>query len=228
MSFSTTTKNEITTLSHSKSERLAMLSGFVRNNGYIQNDNLYLTTENTNILNMLVEYFENLYEIKVNIKEIENLNLFKNKLNLLMIEHKVKFILQDIAYFDKENNYNDTVPDYIVGANEEIRAYLRGVFLSTGSINDPSSSYHLELTINKKDEAVFVQRLLNIFDLNAKILSREKGYMIYIKEAEKICDFLKIIQANNAVYTMKISEFITKKKIKLIDLIIVNKQILIK
>ncbi len=199
MSFSTTTKNEITTLSHSKSERLAMLSGFVRNNGYIQNDNLYLTTENTNILNMLVEYFENLYEIKVNIKEIENLNLFKNKLNLLMIEHKVKFILQDIAYFDKENNYNDTVPDYIVGANEEIRAYLRGVFLSTGSINDPSSSYHLELTINKKDEAVFVQRLLNIFDLNAKILSREKGYMIYIKEAEKICDFLKIIQANNAV-----------------------------
>ncbi len=199
MSFSTTTKNEITTLNHSKSERIALLSGFIRNNGYIQNDNLYLTTENKNIVKMLVEYFENLYEIKVNIKEIENLNLFKNKLNQLMLEDKVEFILQDIAYFDKENNYNETVPDYIVGANEEIRAYLRGVFLSTGSINDPSSSYHLELTINKKDEAVFVQRLLNIFDLNAKILSREKGYMIYIKEAEKICDFLKLIQANNAV-----------------------------
>ena len=199
MSFSTTTKNEITTLNHSKSERIAFLSGFVRNNGYIQNDNLCLTTENKNIVKMLVEYFENLYDVKINVKETDNLNLFKNKLNLLMISEKVDFILQDIAYFDKESKYLETIPNYIVGANEEIRAYLRGVFLSSGSINDPSSSYHLELTIDKKDEAVFVQRLLNIFDLNAKILSRDKGYMIYIKEAEKICDFLKIIQANNSV-----------------------------
>ena len=157
MSFSTTTKNEITTLNHSKSERIAFLSGFVRNNGYIQNDNLCLTTENKNIVKMLVEYFENLYDVKINVKETDNLNLFKNKLNLLMISEKVDFILQDIAYFDKESKYLETIPNYIVGANEEIRAYLRGVFLSSGSINDPSSSYHLELTIDKKDEAVFVQ-----------------------------------------------------------------------
>ena len=49
------------------------------------------------------------------------------------------------------------------------------------------------------EEAVFVQKLLNLFDLNAKILNREKGYMIYIKEAEKISDFLKILRANKAV-----------------------------
>ena len=49
------------------------------------------------------------------------------------------------------------------------------------------------------EEAVFVQKLLNIFELNAKILAREKGYMIYIKEAEKISDFIKLLGANNAV-----------------------------
>ena len=57
----------------------------------------------------------------------------------------------------------------------------------------------MELLINKPEESVFVQKLLNIFDLNAKILNRDKGYMIYIKEAEKISDFLKILGANKAV-----------------------------
>lgn len=199
MSFSTTTKNEIASLKNSKSETIALLSGFIRNNGTLENDNLYLTTENNKIANMLTEYLENLYDIKVKIEKKENLNLFKNKLNLMKITEKVSFILQDLGYYNKENNYLEVPPTYIVGANEEIRAYLRGVFLCQGSINDPQTSYHMELTISNKEEAVFIQRLLNIFDLNAKILSRDKGYMIYIKEAEKISDYLKILRASNAV-----------------------------
>lgn len=57
----------------------------------------------------------------------------------------------------------------------------------------------MELLINTPDEAVFVQKLLNLFDLNAKILNRDKGYMIYLKEAEKISDFMKILGATKAV-----------------------------
>ena len=57
----------------------------------------------------------------------------------------------------------------------------------------------MELLIEESGEAVFVQKLLNLFDLNVKILTRDKGYMLYIKEADKISDFLKIIKANNAV-----------------------------
>ena len=57
----------------------------------------------------------------------------------------------------------------------------------------------MELLITQPKEAVFIQKLLNVFDLNAKILSREKGFMIYIKEAEKISDYIKILGANKAV-----------------------------
>ena len=199
MSFSTKTKNEITTLKSTKSEMIALLSGFIRNNGSVSNNTLYLTTENNNIAKLISEYINSVYGVNVKIEKTENLNLFKNKLNLLKLTDNLEFILQDIGYYDKENNYLDTIPNYIVGANEEIRAYLRGVFLCSGSINDPNSSYHMELSISKKEEAVFVQRLINIFDLNSKILSRDKGYMIYIKEAEKISDYLKILGANKAV-----------------------------
>ena len=57
----------------------------------------------------------------------------------------------------------------------------------------------MELFIAQPEEAILVQKLLNLFDLNAKILGREKGFMIYIKEAEKISDFIKILGANKAV-----------------------------
>ena len=48
-------------------------------------------------------------------------------------------------------------------------------------------------------EAVFVQKLLNNYSLNVKLLSRDKGFMLYIKEADKISDFLKIIGCSKAV-----------------------------
>ena len=57
----------------------------------------------------------------------------------------------------------------------------------------------MEILVENSKEAVVVQKLLNLFDLNAKILGRNKGYMIYIKEAERISDFLKIIGATKAV-----------------------------
>lgn len=199
MSFTVKVKNEISTLKNTKSESIALISGFIRNNGKILDDTLYLTTENNNIALMLKDIIMETYNIKVKIEKTDNHNLFKNKLNLIKIDDRLKFLLQDISYYDSSNNYLSAPKNYIVGANEEIRAYLRGVFLSSGSINDPKSSYHMELSISYKEEAVFVQRLLNVFDLNAKILSRDKGYMIYIKEAEKISDYLKIIKANKAV-----------------------------
>ena len=57
----------------------------------------------------------------------------------------------------------------------------------------------MELLINEPKEAVFVQKLLNIFELNVKLLTRDKGYKLYIKEAEKISDYIKILGASNAV-----------------------------
>ena len=199
MSYTIKIKNEISKIENTKSESIAELSAFIRNNGYIDDNCLYLTTENENILNRLIKFLTSIYDIKVELEKKDNLNFSKKKLNVIKIKDKVSYILQDIGYYSKDNKYLEYPPNYIVGANEEIRSYLRGVFLCQGSINDPESSYHMELLIDKPSEAVFIQKLLNIFDLNAKILTRNNGYMIYIKEADKISDYLKILKANQAV-----------------------------
>lgn len=200
MSYTIKIKEEMSRIDSTKSEMIAELSGFVRNNAHLKNNNLYMTTENEFLIDRYAHFFECLYEIKLEKKEIGNLNFSKKPLYSLILSEKQNVILQDIGYLDQEENYLNTVPTYIVGANEEIRAYLRGVFLAVGSINDPNKSrYHMELIIVNPKEAVFVQKLLNIFELNAKILIRNKKYMIYIKEAEKISDYLKILGANQAV-----------------------------
>ncbi len=200
MSYTTQIKNEIIQQEETKSELIAMLSALIRNNGYIEDDILFLTTENPEIKNKIAYSFEKVYDIPIQIRIKDNLNFSKKVLYLLCVEQKLSFILNDLGFYDENQQYIETPPEYITGSNEEIRAYLRGVFLTQGSINDPKTSrYHMELLISKASEAVFIQKLLNMFDLNAKILNRDKGYMIYIKEAEKISDFLKIIGAIKAV-----------------------------
>ena len=200
MTFTIKIKEEISKIKSTKSEVIAELSAYIRNNGHIKDNIITLSTENHFLLERIKEEVNDMYDINAQEEIIENLNFSKNILYQLTISEKVDTILKDLGIIDESGNYLDVVPKYIVGANEEIRAYIRGIFFASGSINDPKKSrYHLEILSSTPEEAVFVQKLLNIFELNAKILSREKGYMIYIKEAEKISDFIKLLGANNAV-----------------------------
>lgn len=200
MSYTTKIKNEIIEIDLGKSESIALLSGFIRNNGNVSNDELILTTENPLVKDKIISLLKKIYEIDVIVDIKDGLNFSKKDLYVIHISDRLDFILKDICYIDDDGLYMETPKDYLVGGNEEIRSYLKGVFLTGGSINDPKTSrYHMEILMNEPSEAVFVQKLLNIFDLNAKILNRDKGYMVYIKEAERISDFLKIIGAMKAV-----------------------------
>ena len=213
MSYTTEIKEEISSIRSTKSEIIAELSGFIRNNGTVENNVLSLTTENEFTIERLKNFFQSLYEVDLHVEVKDNLNFSKKKLYSLRLTTKTETVLKDVGYYDNDNKYLDNPPTYIVGANEEIRAYLRGVFLCTGSINNPKTSrYHMELLIAHPKEAVFIQKLLNIFDLNAKILNREKGYMIYIKEAEKISDYIRILGANKAVMYFEDAKIYREKK----------------
>ena len=200
MSFTVQIKEEISHIDSTKSEKIAELSGYIRNNSSIVKNKIIMTTENIFNVDRVVFSVKELFHIEAKVEIIGNVNFSKNSLYQIMIDDSNYQIRETLGICNEKHKKLDVVPDYIVGANEEIRAYLRGVFASSGSINDPKTSrYHMELLIDTPNESVFVQKLLNLFDLNAKILNRDKGYMIYIKEAEKISDFIKILGANKAV-----------------------------
>ena len=200
MSFTTNIKNEISKLEFIKSESISELSGFIRNNGNYSEEKIELITENITVAKRIYSLVKKIYNISCTIEDKKNNYFSKNNLYIIIINSQVNEILEDLSVINNNGQKLDKPKEYIIASEEEMRAYLRGVFLSKGSINDPKTSrYHLELLVEEKIEAEFVKDLLNGFNLNSKLLSRDKGYMVYVKEAEKIGDFLRIISASNAV-----------------------------
>ena len=197
MSFSTDIKNEVTRLDSTREELISELSAIVRNSAVIGNS-IIITIENNSVARRIFKLFKNVYDITPIITVRKK--YFNNGLSyILEIKNKINLILDDLSIISN-GKYMEIPCEYIYSDDDLIRAYLRGVFLSSGSINDPKTSkYHLELLVNSLEYALFISKLLNDNDLNSKIISREKKYMVYIKEAEKISDFLRIIKAYNAV-----------------------------
>ncbi len=199
MSFTTTVKNEISGLNFSILENIAEISGFIRSSSKFSLDKIEISSENIKVAKRLYVLIKTVYGATATLESRSMANFASKKMYVVTVTSKVSTILSDISLIDENNNFLEYPKDYIVGSVEEMKAYLRGTFLARGSINDPKTSYHLELLYDNKYEAVFVQRLLNQFDMNSKILMRDVKYMVYIKEAEKISDFLKIINAPSSV-----------------------------
>ena len=197
MSFSMEIKNEVTRLDSTKEELISELSAIVRNSATI-NNNITIYLENNSVARRIFKLFKNIYDINPIITVRKK--YFNNGYSyILTIKNKNKEILDDLGIM-KDNKYQSIPMEYIISDEDLIRAYLRGLFLVTGSINDPKTSrYHLEFLVDSIEYAKFISKLLNNNDLNSKIIKREKKYMIYIKEAEKISDFLRIIKAYNGV-----------------------------
>ncbi len=197
MSFSTDIKNEASRVDSTKEEFIAELSGIIRNSGVIQKD-LKINVENNIVARKIFTLLKDLYDITPVITVRKK--YFTNGLSyILTVSHKKEQVLEDLS-ITSHGEYLNIPKEYIYSDEDLTRAYLRGVFLVTGSINDPKTSrYHLEFLVDNDTYANFISNLLNSFDLNSKIIHREKKSMIYIKEAEKISDFLRIIKAYNGV-----------------------------
>ncbi len=197
MSFSTDIKNEVTRLDSSKEELISELSAIVRNSAIIDN-NITIYIENNSVARRIFKLFKNVYDITPIITVRKK--YFNNGFSyILTIKNNRDIILDDLSII-KNNEYLDIPMDYIYSDEDLVRAYLRGLFLVTGSVNDPKTSkYHLEFLVDGLEYANFISKLLNENDLNSKIIKREKKYMVYVKEAEKISDFLRVIKAYNGV-----------------------------
>ena len=194
MSFSLDIKNEVARIDVSREELISELSAIVRNSAVID-EWMTIYIENNVVARRIYKLFKNVYDITPIITVRKK--YFNNGYSyILIVKNKLDEIMEDLSI--KRNGVYQNIPgEYIV---DDVRAYLRGLFLVAGSINDPKTSrYHLEFLVDNLEYAKFITSLMNGMNLNSKIISREKKYMVYIKEAEKISDFLRVIKAYNGV-----------------------------
>ena len=83
------------------------------------------------------------------------------------------------------------------------RAYLRGAFLSSGSMSDPGKSYHFEIVCNTLEKAQYLQQLMQDFGLEARIVRRKKNIIVYLKEGDRIVDALNVMDAPVALMELE-------------------------
>ena len=198
MSFTMIVKNEAIHIERIPSELLSELSALFYNSANIEKE-IKISTENAAIARFIYKEIKQIFDISAKITVRKGYNFNKRYIYLLEITKKKEKILENLGLVEKGEK-KQIPPQYIIDDEDLARAYLRGVFLACGSINDPKTSrYHLEFLVNNEKYAKFLEKLLNEFRLNSKSIKRENKYMVYIKEAEKISDFLRIIKTMRAV-----------------------------
>lgn len=187
MSFSSETKKELSSINTYSKENLleAELIG-------------YLMSANTKTEN---EYTEFLTENEFNIERIYKI-LFKLKIEYEPETKRKTFIAK--MKLPKIKNIEELEKE------DEKKALIRGLFLGSGSINEPTKKYHLEILLHNQDTAQYIQNILKTYNIKTRIL--DKTHTIYIKEGEEISKFLAFIGAQKAV--LKFEEIRVMREIR--------------
>jgi len=207
MTFSANTKNELALLiPENKCCLLAEISGFMRMCGTIRLSgggrmNVKLVTENPaaarKFLRMLKSYFGIHADLTISQTRILKKGHFYEM--IIPSEMNAEQILRETGILGVREGCNyivEGIPENIIKKKCCRKAYLRGVFMGSGSLSDPEKGYHLEIVSNSEALASDIKKLINSFGLHAKTVLRKKSYVVYIKEGEQIVDFLNILGAH--------------------------------
>src|SRR5690554_1803432 len=205
MSFAAQTKKELTLIEANPCCEKAELSALIRMNGTVQLSRqrmmLDISTENAAIARRIYTLIKKQYQIHVELLVRKKMRLKKNNVYIVRIPDGVQRLLSDLHIVSEGFQFTPGIESAIVRNACCRRAYLRGAFLAGGSVNNPEgSSYHLEIASMYEEHCRALCELANKFDLNARCIERKKGFVLYIKEGEKIIEFLNIIGAHQALF----------------------------
>lgn len=83
------------------------------------------------------------------------------------------------------------------------KVYLRCAFLAAGSLVNPQRGYHLEIASPLQEAAARIVAVMGRYDLKPGLIPRKQSYLVYLKEADQIADFLNIIGAHTAMLKLE-------------------------
>ncbi|MBS4178417.1 DNA-binding protein WhiA [Lederbergia citrea] len=204
MSFASETKKELTNLEVKDCCAQAELSALIKMNGSLSFSNRILIvniqTENAAIARRIYTLIKKLYNAEVELLVRKKMRLKKNNVYIVRLKKDAEKILRKLKILGEGFIFIHDIEKGLIKKKCCKRSYLRGAFLAGGSVNNPeTSSYHLEVFSLYKEHNDSLCELMNDFELNSKTLERKNGFITYLKEAEKITEFLNVIGAHNAL-----------------------------
>lgn len=230
MSFSTEVKEEIGRHhNHSRHCKIAELLALVLATGEVEladgQTKLIMRPETTLIGDKICQLIDDLFDNRIesirNSKYIEILGveMTDQLLQTIKLSDYVDFLEEDwldeeelMEIEENEITYvssrgvslqNCHFPKQVVQKDCCKKAFVRGIFLATGSVNDPNKAYHFEIVVHNKEMAEAVKQVVNSFSLDAKVVKRKKYYVVYLKEGSMIVDILNVMEAHVSLMDME-------------------------
>ena len=187
MSFSSEIKEELSKLNNLK-DKQAVYYELVG----------YLISKNTKLDKKIKFSTENEYNINRLNKLLNNMNIkYKIEMqgNLYVITFNKVEELKDCIFCDNHITFKNV--ENLEDKN--IKALIRGSFMGAGFVNEPSSTYHMEINFSNLENLLCIKKLLELYNINSKTLNRNGSFSLYIKEGEDISNFLACIGVSNAM-----------------------------
>ena len=203
MSYASEVKKELTGLQVHLDNAKAELMALIRMNGSlgIANRNMILNvqTESPAIARRIYSLLKQFYQVESEIVVRRKMKLKKNNQYVVRLRYHAQEILSDLGILEGFQ-IKEKVPMALLKDDLMIRSYLRGAFLAGGSVNNPETSrYHLEIYSLYEEHNEMIAQMINRYRLNARTTARRSGYIVYLKEAEKIAEFLQLIGGTNGM-----------------------------
>lgn len=186
--FTAKIKEEIVLSQLNELENRNLFLGYLYSNGSKENDIISISLENLAIAQKLFKTLKYCYHLEVK----------------MTIRTQKKFRVMRVFIFelkDPDDIFASELKSLELADEESKKAFLKGVFLASGSISDPSKrGYHLEMTFDTEKQAQKVLSISNGLGYTFKLLKREKNYMLYLKSSEEISDFIKLLGSVDALF----------------------------
>ncbi len=212
MSFASETKNELARIvPEKKCCMLAEIAGFMRFAGSIHlagggKFRIVMTTTNPAVARHYKTLIKTYFSVDPSVGMGQESGLKKGHAYMLSIgpEELSEQILRETGILMVKEGMNfisDGIYDGLIKTKCCRKSYLRGAFLGSGTVNNPEKEYHFEIGTGTETLAKDMRRLMNSFtDINARIVTRKKGYGVYLKSGEQVRDAIGIMGASSMFF----------------------------
>ncbi len=211
MSFSSEVKEELTrAVSHPRHCQIAELTAIITMCGGVrisaaQALSLKIQTENPGVVRRAAGLIASLFHVRCEVSV--RLRQHNRQYTAAVTSHKAaEKILQAAHLLTAEGEIREQmqpVDNLVIQKSCCKKAFLRGAFLTAGSVSDPKSSYHLEMVTGSEAKAEQLKQILRTLGFEGKVTKRRSHYIVYIKEGDQIADFLGAVGATKALLEME-------------------------
>ncbi|MDR2025498.1 MAG: DNA-binding protein WhiA [Hungatella sp.] len=214
MSFSSKLKEELSRqISPARHCQIAEMAAIISLCGKIiisENDRytIKINTENVAVARKYFTLLKKTFNISTDVSIRRNAYLNKNCTYTVTIrEHEEAIrVLHATKLLDEKVEIGENlnlVQNVVIQQSCCRRAFIRGAFLSSGSLSDPEKFYHFEIVSGTEDKARQLKSIIATFDLEAKIVKRKRYFVVYIKEGSQIVDILNVMEAPVALMELE-------------------------